>query len=395
MGEKGLFDTLLDATLKYAVTDGEHCYVYDPYFDLKRCRVTAEVCKAMVRTGRQPETTDKMIRWLASRQNADGSWNELHPKYSRPSALATSFIGEAFLLKRARDGLCDEHEGLLKKAAGYVLKAETSPGRFRKSEQYLSDYLNVDASCGAFLARYGRDCGDGGALEAGRRAAMNCVARQWKDGVYPYTTAEGGSPEPYPLHVPCIHYQGVTIYYLLKIQEIIRDEALESSLSRAIGWLADARRSDNRLDWSKSGLMFAYYLSGAYAFAATAFRYGRREGDVMATMRQLSRNINGIAWRWENAPLVTYPFDVATTIKSSMIGDYPASHRLFRFGYGSYRQLARRRRSRKVNDGAFKALASALRLNTSTVEPSANYPDLFMTSEILDCLSTMTEAGHV
>ena len=394
MVEDRLFAALLDETLKYTVTDGDQCHVYDPYFRLKRCRVTAEICKAMLRTGYRPKMTDKMINWLASRQNADGSWNELHPKYSRPSALVTSFIGEAFLLKRSKDGLSSEHEGRLKKAAAYVLNAESAPGRYRKSERYLSDYLNVDASCGAFLSRYGSDCDDRDCLEAGRRAALNCISHQWKDGVYPYTTAEGGQPEPYPLHVSCIHYQGVTIYYLTKIQEIIRDEALESSLGRAIGWLADARRPDNRFDWSKSGLMFAYYLSGAYAFAAAAFRYGRREGDVMATMGQLSRNINGIAWRWENAPLVTYPFDVATTIRSSMIGDYPASHRLFRFGYGSYRQLARRRHSRKVNDGAFKALASALRLNTSTVDPSANYPDLFMTSEILDCISTITEANH-
>jgi hypothetical protein len=194
-----LFDTLLDEAQQYVVTDGDLCHVYDPYFDLKRCRVTAEVCKAMLRAGRGSETTDGMIRWLASRQNPDGSWNELHPRYSRPSALATAFGGEAFLLEKAASGLTGEQEARLKKAARYVRGAETAPGRFRKSEKYLSDYLNVDASCGAFLARYGHDCGDAASLEAATRAALNCVAFQAPDGAYPYTTAEGGAPERYPL----------------------------------------------------------------------------------------------------------------------------------------------------------------------------------------------------
>jgi hypothetical protein len=140
--------------------------------------------------------------------------------------------------------------------------------------------------------------------------------------------------------------------------------------------------------------MFAYYLSGACAFAAAAFHYGGWEEEEMEAMSRLAGNVRGIAYRWEGAPLVTCPLDVATTLRSSLIGDYPASQRLFRFGYGSWRQLARRRRSDRVNDRAFKALAAGLRLNTSTVEPSANYPDLFMTSEILDCISTITGADH-
>ena len=395
MSGDGLFGRLLAGTLQYAVTEGDLCYVYDPYFRLKRCRVTAEVCKALIRTGQRPDMAGKMVSWLAARQNADGSWNELHPRYSCPSALATAFVGEAFLLRRAAGGLTGEQEARLKKAAGYVRAAETAPGRYRKSARYLSDYLNVDAACGAFLARYGRDLGDKDCLEAGRRAALNCCRHQWPDGAYPYTTAEGGAPERYPLDVPCIHYQGVTIYYLLKIQQIVEDEELASSLDRAVGWLKAAQRPDGRFDWSRSGLMFAYYLSGAYAFAAAAFRYGRLEGHERLAAGRLAGSVGDIAYRWETAPLATCPLDAGTTLRSALIGDYPAGHRLFRLAYGSWRQVARRRRSNRVDDGAFRAAAALLRLNTSTVEPSANYPDLFMTSEILDCLSTITEVHHV
>lgn len=388
-----LFDALLGETLKFAVTDGDRCYVYDPYFRLKRCRVTAEVCKAMIRAGSRPEMAGRMIRWLASRQNPDGSWNELHPRYSRPSALATSFVGEAFLLKQAADGLSSDQERRLHDAARYVQASETTPGRFRKSEKYLADYLNVDASCGAFLAQYGHAFDDRDSLEAARRAALNCIAHQTADGAYPYTTAEGGAPERYPLNVPCIHYQGVTIYYLAKIQEQIHEEKLDASLRRAVGWLKEAQRPDGRFDWSKSGLMFAYYLSGAYGFGAASFRYaGLRESEE-AAMGQLACNIDGIAYRWERAPLVTFPLDLGTTLRSALIGDYPATHRLFRLGYGAWRQAARRRLSPGIRDAAFKAVASALKLDTSTVEPSANYPDLFMTSEILDCISTIA-GGH-
>ena len=35
----------------------------------------------------------------------------------------------------------------------------------------------------------------------------------------------------------------------------------------------------------------------------------------------------------------------------------------------------------------FEALSRLLGIRSSTVEPSKNFPDLFMTSEMLDCLS--------
>ncbi len=129
--------------------------------------------------------------------------------------------------------------------------------------------------------------------------------------------------------------------------------------------------------------MFAYYLSGAYAVAAAAFHYGRGERRVMAAMGLLIRDVKAS------------PTGRKTLLSShNRQGDHdqvvhdrqlPGKIVPFADRQRVVATAARRRRSRKVNDGAFKALASALRLKTSKVDPSANYPDLFMTSEILDC----------
>lgn len=337
---------------------------------------------------------EKMLNWLASRQNLDGSWNEVHPRYSKPSALATSFIAEAFLVYQMYPHDNNRYDTHLKKARDYVLTSELAPGFFKKSELYYADYLNVDASCGAFLAEYGLLYRDDVSLQAAARAAKNCAAHQTSDGVYPYTTREGGQPERYPFHIPCIHYQGVTIYYLIKIQKIIKDADIASSLRRATEWLADTQHADGRFDWSKSGLMFAYYLTGAYAFAAASFDYSGMESNLSRSLNVLEKNAPYVVLRWEKDHLLTYPLSIYPTIKASMIGDYPARHRFFRLGYGLYRQYARRRYSDKIEDGIFNILSKVLKINSSTIDPTANYPDLFMTSEILDCLGYVIECSR-
>jgi hypothetical protein len=40
-----------------------------------------------------------------------------------------------------------------------------------------------------------------------------------------------------------------------------------------------------------------------------------------------------------------------------------------------------------VDPYLFRTLCRLLRIQSSTVEPSVNFPDLFMTSEVLECLS--------
>lgn len=385
-----VYGSLLKETKKYIVTEGDYSYVYDPFFNISRSRVTAEVCKAMIRSKDEPRLIENMTRWIAIKQNHDGSWNEEHPKYSKPSALATAFAAEALLLKDL-SSVTKTYECNLVKAKNYILNSELSSGFFKKSESYLADHLNVDASCGAFLAEYGRAYDDQESVKAASRAAFNCISNQFENGVYPYTTSKGGSPYPYPFNVPCVHYQGVTIYYLLKIQNVINDDKLGSSLIKAVNWLSSVQMKDGRFDWSKSGLMFAYYLSGAYAFAAVSFKNHNLDAEYLKALKILDNNAPNIANRWERAPIYTYLLAIYPTLKTAMIGDFPIKHRMFRLGYGLYRQFARRRYKTKIDDQLFNVLSKALRIKTSTIDPSANYPDLFMTSEIVDCLSYIRE----
>lgn len=62
-------------------------------------------------------------------------------------------------------------------------------------------------------------------------------------------------------------------------------------------------------------------------------------------------------------------------------------YKLFRFGYGLYRQIARRNFSIHLNDKFFSNITKFIKIKTTMIESFSNYPDLFMTLEILDRLS--------
>ena len=367
-----------------AVFDGETAYIRDPVFPIIRNRVHAEVCKAMLRAGGDP-LVGPILDYVAGCQNSDGSWNEVHVNYNEPSALITAFVGDALL--EAADRY--PHEEALRKARDFVLASEKRPGYFLKSAQYTADHLNVDASCGAFLARYAERYGDEEARAAALRAAENVVGHQ-RDGVYPYAVDRG--TYPYVFDLPCVHYQGVTMYYLAKMNEVLHDDRVDRSLVEGARWLAAAQRPDGRFDWSKSGLSFAYYLSGAYAFAQASFVYASRMDDryrehADLCLDRLEESVQGLALRWEPGSWPGLLPSVTTAARTASLGEYPLGHRAFRFGYGMYRQVARRRYSEAVETRSFEVLCRLLGIRSSTVEPSRNYPDLFMTSEMLDCLS--------
>jgi hypothetical protein len=73
--------------------------------------------------------------------------------------------------------------------------------------------------------------------------------------------------------------------------------------------------------------------------------------------------------------------------RTASLGDYPLQHQAFRFGYGMYREIARRRYGEAAGTRSFEVFSRLLGIRSSTVEPSNNFPDLFMTAEVLDCLS--------
>ncbi|MCM2464926.1 prenyltransferase/squalene oxidase repeat-containing protein [Methanoculleus oceani] len=368
-----------------AVVDGETAYIRDPVFGIIRNRVHAEVCKALLRLGGDP-LVGPILNYVAGCQNPDGSYNEVHVNYNEPSALITAFIGDALLEAADRH----PHEDALQKARDFVLAAERRPGYFLKSRGYTADHLNVDASCGAFLARYAERYDDADARAAALRAVENIVRHQCKCGVYPYAVDKG--TYPYVFKLPCVHYQGVTMYYLAKTNDVLHDDRIDESLAEGARWLADAQRPDGRFDWSRSGLSFAYYLSGAYAFAQASFVYASRMDDryrehADLCLNRLGEYVQGLAPRWEPGAWSDLVPSVATAATAASLGGYPLRHRAFRFGYGMYREIARRRYGKTVETQSFEGLCRLLGIRSSTVEPSNNFPDLFMTSEMLDCLS--------
>lgn len=395
--------SLASKIIQYGITpivkvEGNLAYTVDPVFEISRNRVSAECVKTLVRINgfkgnNYADLIQKLLNWVLENQNSDGSWNEVHVKYNHPSALITSIVGEALV-----DGYLLLKDERFKKAAlqakDFVLANQFSPGYFKKSSIYVADHLNVDATCGAFLAKYGKAFSDQQCLDAARITAEHVCKYQFSDGAFPYTNEIKGNYQ-YCLNIPCIHYQGVTLYYLLKIIDSLQSDWIDPEFKKGVEWLAAAQLPDGKFDWSKSGLMFAYYLSGAYAFAIPCFMYGTKwnsnySENAEKALGVLEANVKRIVNRWESDSILSFPSSVFAALNTANIGSYPVSHRLFRFGYGMYRQFARRRFSNSVNPKLFNILANVMNINTSTVEPDNNFPDLFMTSEVLDCLSYTT-----
>lgn len=385
---KKIINDITANVAKSIVENDETAYILDPVFKIIRNRVNAEYVKTLIRMEKDELITKKMIRYILKEQNFDGSWNEIHPNYNSPSALITSIIGDALILG---SNLFEDDE--LKKsitfAKDYVLRNENN-GIFLKSESYTADHLNVDATCGAFLAAYGKRYNDNKCIDTALKTAKHICSGQFDDGSFPYTTTKGNYS--YNLNIPCIHYQGVTIYYLTKIYEVIQEEWLKEAILSGTEWLLEVQKDDGRFNWSKSGLMFAYYLSGAYGFAFASFKFASKWNkryieNTCKSLDILEKNTKGIMFRWEKDNWPSLLSSIPVSFNTAFIGDYPYKYKLFRLGYGFYRQVARRRHSNEPDEKVFKKLVSILNLNVSTVESFSNYPDMFMTSEVLDCLS--------
>jgi len=373
--------------------ENDSAYIRDPIFEIKRNRVIAEVLKAMIRLNLESDESviEKLCNFLIKYQNKDGSWNEIHPNYNQPSALLTSIVGEVLLLLYEKYGEEKLKEPICR-AKNYVLSQEKTEGYFIKSKNYTADHLNVDATCGAFLALYGKIFSDNHCIQTAVTAAQNICNHQFTGGSFPYTLDKGSYE--YGLNIPCIHYQGVTMYYLTKIHNCSQEQFIKESLEKAGEWLVSVQKDDGKFDWSKSGLMFSYYLSGAYAFAFASFLYlsqweKKYIENAYTCLNVLNQNIKDLVLRWEKDTWISFPFSFITSLKTSKIGNFPSKQKIFRFGYGFYRQMARRRFSNHLEDRLFLYITKLFKIKSSTIESFSNYPDLFISSEALDCLSSI------
>lgn len=381
-----ILNRLLDETKKHLIIHEDRAYFSDPVFGIVRNRVNAEICKTLIRMG-DLEHVPGLIRYITDHQNPDGSWNEIHINYNQPSALVTSFIGDAIL-----DAYhLYPREDVIYKAKEFVLSKEINPGFFLKSKLITADHLNADASCGAFLAKYGYYFSDDLCFKAAERAAKNICENQLLNGSYPYTIDQGNYPLNY--NIPCIHYQGVTLYYLIKINHYLRQDWIHSSIIKGAQWLKNVQREDGRFRWSFSGLNLAFYLTGSYAFAHSVFSYASQYDEkyisnIDGCIKTIDNNLAGLALRWEKSSWDDFLLSFKTAYCSAQIGNYSRKKTLFRFCYNMYREIARRRFSDDVlNDQVFKLIIHLLNLEYTVIEASKNFHDLFITSEIMDCLS--------
>lgn len=379
---------ILDSKIKRClIEEDQQAYLYDPYFGIVRNRVNAEYCKGLIRLDRDEDIVRKLINFLLDAQNKDGSWNEIHPYYDESSSLVTSIVGDTLLewYKTSRDDLVRES---IESAKYYVLSCQVKPGFFIKSKFYYQDHLNVDATCADFLSSYSEYFSDIKTKNAAKNALKHNKEHQFQNGVFPYRVdniIKNGS-----MQVPCIHYQGVTLYYLIKTLINLNKEQREW-INRGIEWLSQVQKEDGKFDWSNSGLMFAYRLTGAYAFAYSSYNLSGKDNYSKKSEKCLdilNEYIDDLVLRWEKSPTLDIIPSFISVLKSSNKGNQDIKDFLNKVGYGSYKEFARRRFTENPNeDMLFEKINNMLSLHSSTIEPSRNYPDLFMTTECFDCLT--------
>ncbi|MFW6048438.1 MAG: hypothetical protein ACOC87_04015 [Candidatus Natronoplasma sp.] len=384
---ESIISTLDSKIHECIIEEEQRAYLYDPYFDIVRNRVNAEYCKGLLKMGEKKDLVGKIIEYLLDSQNEDGSWNEIHANYNEPSSLVTSIVGDALIEWYKLDEDKSVREAI-DSAKNYVLSNRGGAGYFFKSKKYLQDHLNVDATCADFLSSYSECFSDMEAREASLSTLEHVKYNQLENGVFPYRVgSENGFNS---MNVPCIHYQGVTLYYLHKT---IRNLGMKDFnwLVRATGWLADSQRSDGKFDWSRSSLMFAYRLTGAYAFAFASYQLIEKDkylGKAELCLKELDAQMDDLILRWERGENSEILSSLISVLVSSNRGNKDLVDFLYKVGYGYYREFSRNRFTENPReDMFFSKLNDILSLNSSTIEPSKNYPDLFMTTECFDCLS--------
>jgi len=392
---------MVNSLLKNLTNEGEFAYLVDPVSNVIRSRVNAEFCSTLVtlhlcKVKNFEPIIKKLTNWILTKQNADGSWNEIHPNYDKPSSVFTSICGLClFEVKKNFPSILIKDE-VFHNASRYLLEQEISDGYFRKSELYHADIYNADAMIAAFLFRMANKYTNQKYRDAAKRSISNICSHQFENGSFPYGGPERAYPYKYHNHVPCVHYQAVTLYYLIKCLPYFKSNLLEKSILAGTEWLLENQNDNGYFNWTKSGLNFALYLSSTYAFIIPIYiqfqNNNKTEDMILKSLTILENNMfNNILLRWEKSNFHSLMSGLLNALKGGFIGDYPFSYKILRSLHRIQREFARSKISPIMRVSKIASQARGYSAFLSTVESSTNYPDLYMMTEALESLSNAIE----
>lgn len=390
---------LLDGVMEQVTITDEEAFVNDKVTKVIRTRVTAEICSTLVKLHSLKILENKMLiqkmsRWLIDNQNSNGSWNEAHINYNQPSTVFTSVCALSLLEVSESFPEFNINEEIFDKAAKFILDQEIDFGAYKKSEHVHADILNADAMAAAFLLKFGSKSSTEKYTKAGKRAIANICLQQFSNGAYPYSGPKRAYPYKYHFFIPCIHYQAVTLYYLIKSAFYIKSDRLEQSILSGVEWLVKNQKEDGYFEWKNSGLNFALYLSATYAFVLPIYQNLLSNNTNATKLMKESLSVlkeqifDNILLRWEkgNSKSVIVGFFEAG--KGGSIGEYPILFKLMRTLHRLHREISRMKVSSNLIPSKLISRPTGYSAYLGTVESSTNHPDLYMTSEALDALST-------
>jgi len=390
---------LLDGVMKQITVTDEDAFVSDNVTKVIRTRITAEICSTLVKLHSLKISDNKLLikkmtKWLIDNQNSNGSWNETHLHYNQPSTVFTSICALSLLEVSESFPEFNINKEIFHNAAKFILDQEIDFGAYKKSELVHADILNADAMAAAFLLKFGNKSSNENYIKAGERAIANICLHQFIDGAYPYSGPKRAYPYKYHFYIPCIHYQAVTLYYLIKSALYIKSESLQHSILSGAKWLLKNQKDNGYFQWKNSGLNFALYLSATYAFVLPIYQNLLSDDTNATKLMRESLNVlkeqifDNILLRWEkgNSKSVIVGFFEAT--KGGSIGEYPLVFKLMRTLHRLHREISRMKISNHITPSKLISRPTGYSAYLGHVESSTNHPDLYMTSEALDALST-------
>jgi len=351
-----MIEKIKEYVLKFQDKDGA---LEDPIFKIKRNRVAAEIGKSLFFIG-EKEKGIKSINWVLSHQNQNGSWNEIHPDLNEESTVVTSICGRIMfeIYKKTKN---KKYFKSAKKAAEYVLTKEFEPGFFIKSYYHYADVLNVNATVLSLISNFNEKK----FKDACKRIIFNISRNQFKNGALPYSSYEQRHPYEYHLHIPDIHYQATTLYFLLISKTT--NKYLEITIKKAINWLKSTIEKKG-FKWNMSFLTFSHKVTGAYGFAEFCFKklgYNKEENYCLKKIKKL-QNKNGSFSRYEKRINLIH-------LILGVCNEFCSDEKIgINYSFFTRTKRSKERIKREIFDIFFK-----------------NNESLIYTSQIFDCLTEM------